>query len=413
VTSSVHDARPADREDLPAWQVFARRWWVQVVLVYLAARAVSTVLLLVLASVQGANPWTGPSPDYFSFATIWDGRWYEIVAGWGYPATLPIDADGHVGQNAWAFMPGYPYVVVGVMFLTRLPWSLAAVVVAFGFGLAAAIMVYRLLRLRLSHSTSLFAVVLFCVAPTAPLMQLAYAESMYLFLLASALYLLLTRRYWWMLPVVTIMAFVRPSGLAFALAMVLHVVYRWVMRRRRAFPLRDRVASVVVTVVSGLSGLAWPAIAAAVTGSLTAYTDTELNWRAGYIGWGHLVPFAPWLQGASWWFHDLLGMPSWVGYLALTALVALFALVLFTPAVRALGVDLRFWLAAYAVYLLAVFFPQSSTFRLLMPLFPLLGAIAVPKNRWYRGAMVVLFLALQWGWLLVCWGVDGSDWSPP
>ena len=46
---------------------------------------------------------------------------------------------------------------------------------------------------------------------------------------------------------------------------------------------------------------------------------------------------------------------------------------MFTPAVKRLGVDLRFWVASYALYLLAVFFPQSSTFRLLMPMFPLLG----------------------------------------
>ena len=43
------------------------------------------------------------------------------------------------------------------------------------------------------------------------------------------------------------------------------------------------------------------------------------------------------------------------------------------------GVDVRFWLASYALYLLAVFFPQSSTFRLLVPMFPLLGVVAQPR----------------------------------
>jgi hypothetical protein len=27
--------------------------------------------------------------------------------------------------------------------------------------------------------------------------------------------------------------------------------------------------------------------------------------------------------------------------------------------------------------------------------------------------LVVVFLLAQWGWLLMCWGVDGADWSPP
>ena len=52
----------------------------------------------------------------------------------------------------------------------------------------------------------------------------------------------------------------------------------------------------------------------------------------------------------------------------------------FTPWVRRLGVDLRFWMLSYALYLLAVFFPQSSTFRLLVPLAPALGALAIPRS---------------------------------
>ena len=53
------------------------------------------------------------------------------------------------------------------------------------------------------------------------------------------------------------------------------------------------------------------------------------------------------------------------------------------------------------------------TFRILAPLFPLLGAFALPRARWYRWGLVVLFLAFQVGWLLICWGIDGLDWTPP
>ena len=48
-----------------------------------------------------------------------------------------------------------------------------------------------------------------------------------------------------------------------------------------------------------------------------------------------------------------------------------------------------------------------------MPMFPLLGAVAQPRSRVYRIALVVFAVALQWGWLLIAWGVDGRDWSPP
>ncbi|QDZ16731.1 hypothetical protein FPZ11_05980 [Humibacter ginsenosidimutans] len=370
-------------------------------------------MMLVLASVQGANPWTGAHPDYFSFANIWDGRWYQIVAESGYPRTLPLGDDGTVQQNAWAFLPAYPVVVRFVMTITFLPWEVAAVFVSFAFGLAAALVFYRMMASRLAWSTSLFATVLFCVGPTSPMFQVAYAESMYLFLLMLALYLMMKRRYWWMLIPVVIMAFTRPSGLAFALAMGLHVVYRWFVRKRDGFSVRELVASITVTVVALVAGLAWPAIAGWVTGVPDAYTATELTWRADYIGRVHLVPFTPWFQGAQWWFGQFLQVSPWLGYITLVVVLALFAIWMFSPAVRRLGVDLRLWVVSYALYLLAVFFPQSSTFRILAPMAPLAGALAQPKSKAYRIGMVLLFLALQWGWLLICWGVDGYDWSPP
>lgn len=388
-------------------------WWVKVVVVYLLARLVTTVMLLVLASVQGPNPWTGAQPGYFDYSSIWDGRWYDIVAEAGYPKTLPLGTDGTVQQNAWAFLPAYPFLVRAVMTVTFLPWSPAAVLVSFGFGLGAALLFHRLLALRLSSSTALFATVLFSAGPTSPLFQVAYAESMYLFFLMLALYLLLKRRYWWMLAPILAMAFTRPSGLAFALATGFHVVYRWVTRRRDPFPVAERVASVVLTLVAGLSGIAWPVIAGWVTGVPDAYTATELSWRADYIGASHLLPFAPWFQAVDWWFSVWLRVPPWLGILTLVLILALFAIWMFAPSVRRLGVDLRFWIIAYALYLLAVFFPQSSTFRLLAPMSPLAGALAQPTSRVYRIAAVVACIVLQWGWLLLCWGVDGADWSPP
>lgn len=388
-------------------------WWLGVLVIYALARIITTALILLQAHHQGANPWTGESPGYFDFANIWDAQWYQSVAGSGYPAQLPITDTGHVAQNAWAFLPGYPWVVAAVMFVTFLPWSVAAVLVSLGFSLAGALMFYRLMRLRFESSTSMFAVVLFCVAPLAPLMQLPYAESMYQALLVTALYLLLTHRYWSMLPIVVVMGFTRPSGLALALALFLHVVYRYAVRKRRAFPLRAQVAAITATGVSVLAGIAWPAVAALGTGDLWAYFDTELAWRSAYIGYQPLVPFTAWVQGAAWWFTSQLGQEAWLGYIILALVVIAFGCVLFTNAVKRLGVDLRFWLAAYALYLLAVFFPQSSTFRILMPMVPLLGAVAIPRSGAYRIVLVCLFIAAQWCWLTICWGYHGYDWTPP
>ncbi|MET0784840.1 MAG: hypothetical protein ABWY53_10970 [Leifsonia flava] len=387
------------------WRIMP--WWLRVVIVYAASRVVTTALMLVLAGMQEANPWTGAHPAYAAFANIWDGRWYEIIAGYGYPSELPVTDDGHIGENAWAFMPGYPALVRVLMEVTGLQWSGLAVFVSVAFGLGAALLFHRLLRTRLDASTTLFAVTLFCFAPLSPMLQVGYAESMYLFLLTLALLLLVRRRYWLLFPVVAVMALTRPSGLAFALALGLHVVHRWFTRSRDPFPAREIVASVSVAIFTGLMGLAWPAAAWIVTGSITAYTDTELAWRAPYIGYQELIPFTAWFQSGAWW----LGSPT--GYIVVSALIVGFGAALFLPAVRRLGVDLRFWVASYALYLLAVFFPQSSTFRLLTPLFPLLGALAQPRSRLYRTALVLVFVALQWGWLYICWAYIGYDWSPP
>jgi hypothetical protein len=207
------------------------------------------------------------------------------------------------------------------------------------------------------------------------------------------------------------MALTRPSGLAFALFLGLHVIVRFVTRRSDPFPWSERVSVSLIAVFSALMGLLWPAIAGLVTGDLTAYTDTELAWRSVYIGYQHLVPFAPWFQGANWWLNSQSGFPT--GGVVVLLLVAAFGLSLFLRPVRRLGSELRLWVLSYGLYLLAVFFPQSSTFRLLMPMFPLLGAVAQPKSVAYRVSIVLVFIAAQTGWLLLCWGVDGADWTPP
>ncbi|MET0933714.1 MAG: hypothetical protein ABWX56_08370 [Mycetocola sp.] len=390
-------------------------WWGQALLVFGVARAVTTGILLVVAAGQPANAWTGASPGFADFAAIWDGHWYRIVAESGYPAVLPRTDDGQVAENAWAFMPVYPAVVRGLMLLTGLPWAPAAVVVSMACGFASAVVVAKLFRLVLAPGTAMFAVVCFSVSPLSPILQVAYAESMHLLLLSVALYLVMRRRYWLVLPVIAVASFTRPSGLAFALFMLLHVLHRWWTHRRDPFPRNEVVAASVTAVASGIVGLGWLLIAWAVTGQFTAYTDTELAWRSGYIGYSHLVPFAGWFQGLDWWALNGLGLPAgpWWGAVGVFVLVAAAVALLLSPPAKRLGVDLRLWVASYLLYLFAVFFPQSSTFRLLVPVFPLAGVIAQPRSVVYRVTVVVLSIAAQVGWILIAWRVDGYDWTPP
>ena len=385
-------------------------WWIKVSLIFLLGRAISTAMLLVLASQQAENAWTSAQPSLWDFSSMWDGRWYNIIAEVGYPTQLPVTEDGHIAENAWAFMPVYPALVRGVMVLTGLPWNIAAIIITVVCAYVATLVFYKLLTRFVPAQQALFAVLLFSVAPVSPLFQLAYAESMQLMLIVIALYLLVRRKYAWMIPVVLVLSVTRPGSLAIALTLVLHWIYRAVQKAR--FPLKEKVLVAAVALIAAFSGVVWLFIAGAVTGMPTAYLETELAWRSAYIGYQELVPFTPWIFAAQWWTTNF-GYPEGAGYVLLATLVIGFVIFLFTPAMKRLGVDIRFWLISYALYLLAVFFPQSSTFRLLAPLFPALGAVAAPKSKVYRVTMTVLFIALQWGWLLICWRIDGYDWSPP
>jgi hypothetical protein len=382
-------------------------WWLTVSGVFILGRLASTAMLLVLAANQGDNPWTHANPSLWDFSSLWDGRWYNIIATAGYPAHLPLGDNGHVAENAWAFLPAYPFLVRGLMALTGLPWNVVAVAVSVLCAWGATLVLYRMLQRVVPHQQALFAVVLFSVSPVSPLFQLAYAESMQLFLLALILYFVMARRYAAIIPTVLVLGFTRPGAIAVALLLLLHVILRFVGRARHRFPASERWWAAAAIVASVVAGFAWLVAAAVVTGNLTAYLDTELAWRSVYIGYQQLVPFTPWLLASQWW------MPGLTGYVVLGLLVLGFVVLLLTPAARKLGADLRLWLVSYALYLLAVFFPQSSTFRLLAPLFPAAGILAAPTSKVYRVLAVLVSLALQWWWLTICWAVVGSDWTPP
>jgi hypothetical protein len=77
------------------------------------------------------------------------------------------------------------------------------------------------------------------------------------------------------------------------------------------------------------------------------------------------------------------------------------------------GPEIRLWSLSYGLYILAVFFPQSSTFRILAPLFPALAIVAAPRSRIYRILIVTLFAVGQFLWIGAAWAVSDYDWTPP
>ena len=400
--------REAVHAELSFWRrrISGWPWWVQVCVLYALSRVYSLLVFLAVARQQGPNPWTGPHPDYLSFIGIWDSAWYEQVYREGYPADIPRGQDGRVDENQWAFYALFPGIVRILAAGTGLGWQLLAPLVATLAGFAAVLLIYKLFRRYAPHGTALWAVLFVAVFPVSPILQVPYAESLNLALLAAALLLLVRRKYLLAIPVVVLMCLSRPVGVPFAALAGLHLLWRIKQRRTDPLPTPEFLRAAALALVSCAAALAWPVLAWSVTGEMTAYTDTETAWRGEA-----LILFKPWFDmGVN--LFGLLG-----GMAAPLLLVAAAAGVLCSPPARKMGADLRLWCACYLGYLLAFLHPQTSTFRLLLPLFPLaLAAALVSRSRAYRACLAVMFLAGQIVWVTWLWSwaelPGGGDYPP-
>lgn len=395
-----------------------RRWakighLARIAVIYIAARILTTAIMLAAAGVSGPGSRFGAEANLGSFVVGWDAQWYWLVAENGYPSVLPMTDSGAVAENAWAFMPLFPYLAQGIGWVLG-SWGAGALLISVLAGYGACLALFRLLQPRIGRNAATWAVAFFAAGPIAAMFQVGYAESLFLFLLLLALEAVARRRYAWLYLLVPVAGFTRPGILAFALFLGLHGIYRWV--RRRTDPLRTvEIVHILLTGALAVAvGFSWQVIAALVTGDPGAYMATELAWRRHWgVHESGFVPVDGWVQAAQFWF-TFWGMPAGWGIAALILLVVGFAAtVLFLPSVRKLGVDLRLWSASYALYLLAVFFPQSSTFRLLLPLSPLWGAVAVPRNRVYRIAVLVACILGQWGWIHSMYAFGNAFWQVP
>lgn len=386
----------------------------RIAVLYVAARIVTTVMLMIAAELSGPQSRFGSDATIASFVVGWDARWYGVIAAIGYPAELPLTDSGAVAENAWAFMPLYAYLALAV----GAPWGswpLGALVVSLVAGYLACVALYALLRVRLDAVAATWAVVFFAAGPLGALFQVGYAEPLFLLWLFLALWCVLRRRYAWLYLLIPLMGYTRPGVLAFALLLGLHGVARWIARRRDPLPVRHIVHIVALGLLATAVGFSWPVIAAAVTGRPDAYFATELAWRRNWLGGGDagFVPFEGVWHAAAFWF-ERWGLSAGAGRVAVAITVVLVAAALIAdPRVKRLGVDLRLWSASYLVYLLAVFFPQSSTFRLLLPLSPLWGAVAVPRSPLWRSGVLASCLLLQWWWIFHMYAQGSVYWQVP
>lgn len=377
-------------------------WWAATLAIFAGARLMSFLIFVAVARTQVANYWTAAKPGYFRYVTIWDADWYRIIAQQGYPSALPLDQAGHVAQNQWAFYPVYSYVVRAITAVTGIGWTVLAPTVSLLAGFAFALVCYRLLRRHVARGAALTGIAFLATFPTAAVLQTGYAESLSLLFLAIALLCVDSRRYVAAMPAVLLMDLTRPLGVAFAFFMAIHLSMRWFCRRREDYPVREIVSSVCLGVFSCAAAVLWPAIAWGVTGRRDAYTATEAAWTGGTIQW-----VRGWIQQSSALFGDVLGPVV----LVLTVAVMLAAIYW---SKRVVGPVMAAWCLAYSLYLLLVFYPQTSMFRIILPLFPLGFAMAgASRSTAFRVSVVVGFTLLQIVWIAWLWRFTPPSDLPP
>ncbi|KQO46382.1 MULTISPECIES: mannosyltransferase family protein [unclassified Frigoribacterium] len=153
-------------------------------------------------------------------------------------------------------------------------------------------------------------------------------------------------------------------------------------------PTRELTTIVVAGLAMAAAGLAWPVVAHVVTGQSDAYLETEMAWWVDYVGRPAFVPLTPWFLLAGRW----LGIG---GIVLVLAIIASFTFWMTRRSTLRLGHEVVAFVAGFFAYLVAVFLPQQSLFRLLMPLSPVLGTPAISARPWLRRTMLLGGAALQ------------------
>jgi hypothetical protein len=316
-------------------------------------------------------------------------------------------------------MPGFPMLVRALTWLTGgvIPWKILAPTTRLILSVVLALAVFKVFSLKFETATALWGVAIFGLWCAAPILQTGYAETLGFLFLAGGLYFLMQHRYLASVPFLIGLSLTRPGMVSFALSLAGMWAVRAVKAHRAKttgepghdFPTAERWKLATLTITAGVLGLLWPIIAWLATGRVDAYTATELAWRSHN-------PHAQ-LQLMDGWVGLFTAMYGPVlGSLALALLAAGVVWLMFTPTVKLLGNDLRLWIGSYFFYLLLVFNPQSSTFRILMPAFPLAAALALKSKdwpKWLKASMVGVLILSQFAWLAICWVYVETDFTPP
>ncbi|WP_412742367.1 hypothetical protein [Krasilnikovia sp. MM14-A1004] len=308
----------------------------------------------------------------------WDTLRYLDIVTRGYDVAIPVRPDGSLGYTNLAFFPLYPALVAIVD--PALPGGpdIAAVVVSWSAGLAAAWGLYAIGRDVRDQRTGVMLAGLWAVVPHAVVESMGYAETSFTALAAWSLFAVLRRR-WITAGLLCFFAgLARPTAMALAFAVALALL---VPLCRGQDGWRPWIASLLAP--AGLLGyVAWVGLR---LGRIDGYLHVQRDaWHMSYDGGQYTVHI----------LRRLLTHPAELGQYVTT-----FVLVVALALMVLLVVDTAPWpLVVYAGLVLAIVLGGAGYYhakaRLLLPAFPLLLPVAYALAGARRSVLVVVFIVL-------------------
>ncbi len=165
--------------------------------------------------------------EWFTIWHRWDSNAYLRLAEFGYRFQGEATAD-------LMFYPLYPWIVRVVALVTRDHFA-AALFVSSVASIAAAVILFEIVRLEFSRRTAMLAVWLFLIFPTSYFLHIGYTESMFLALAMGTI--LAARKEQWMLAGLlgASAGLTRANGLLLIVPLVVEAAHRFSLTRRWNF----------------------------------------------------------------------------------------------------------------------------------------------------------------------------------
>ncbi|HZS31045.1 MAG TPA: hypothetical protein VFA37_07295 [Gaiellaceae bacterium] len=302
----------------------------------------------------------------------WDGRWYRMVAQYGYLLVPGRPSDP-------AFFPLYPILLRGVHAL-GIGWGAAGPLLSNVAFLLALSLFYELSRTLFSETLARRATTYLAVFPLSYVFSMAYPEAFVLVLVAAAPIAALRGRWWLAAICAAAAALARPEGLFVALPLA---GIAWQQRERLSPAMRG---------AAGASLLAGPAALISFPLYLGGVLHDPLAWTRAQAAWGRQFRITG-LLAAFAQLPEELGRHPWL----VRDVLFFFVYLLLIYAAWRNGTPRTWLLAAAAVVVLPVFtgsFESDARFGLLAP--PLFWGLAAltRSTRTERAVSAVLLVLL-------------------